>query len=314
LVPSSTGPSDPARVVALAHPERLARRRSLGSPVYLMANGTAVELPSGTGLGDHEWLAIAIADRRPGEKHGRIRLAAAADLRLATEIITVSTVDEVTWTGDITARRVQKLGAITLSEKPLPDPDPQDVQAALRIGIRTEGLDLLDWDPKLHARLTLLHRTMGNPWPAVDPDTIVSTLDLTPARNRRDLKKINPLRAMLPWPAATRLDELAPERVEVPSGSRIAIDYSGDRPVLAVRLQEVFGWRKAPAIADGRVTLLLHLLSPAGRPTAVTDDLESFWANGYPQVRAELRGRYPKHDWPADPAVATPRPRRRSPR
>jgi ATP-dependent helicase HrpB len=314
LVPQSTGQTDSARVVALAHPERLARRRSPGSPVYLMANGTAVELPTGTGLGDHEWLAIAIADRRPGEKHGRIRLAAAADLRLATEITPPSTVDEVTWNGDVTARRVQKLGAITLSEKPLAKPSPEDVQAALRTGIRTEGLELLDWDPKLYARLALLHRTLGDPWPAVDQDTILSTLDLTAARNRRELKKINPLRAMLPWPAATRLDELAPERVEVPSGSKIAVDYSGDRPVLAVRLQEAFGWRQAPAIADGRVTLLLHLLSPAGRPTAVTDDLESFWANGYPQVRAELRGRYPKHDWPADPANATPRPRRRNPR
>jgi ATP-dependent helicase HrpB len=314
LVPHSTGQTDPARVVALAHPERLARRRSPGSPVYLMANGTAVELPAGTGLGDHEWLAIAIADRRPGEKHGRIRLAAAADLRLATEISPPSTVDEITWNGDVTARRVQKLGAITLSEKPLANPSPEDVQAALRTGIRTEGLELLDWDPKLYARLALLHRTLGDPWPAVDQDAILSTLDLTAARNRRELKKINPLRAMLPWPAATRLDELAPERVEVPSGSKVAVDYSGDRPVLAVRLQEVFGWRQAPAIADGRVTLLLHLLSPAGRPTAVTDDLESFWANGYPQVRAELRGRYPKHDWPADPASATPRPRRRNPR
>ncbi|MBP2320528.1 ATP-dependent helicase HrpB [Kibdelosporangium banguiense] len=314
LVPHATGQSDPARVVALAHPERLARRRSSGSQVYLMANGTAVELPPASGLGDHEWLAIAIADRRPGEKHGRIRLAAAAEENLATEITPPSTVDEVIWTGDITARRVRKLGAIVLSEKPLADPDPEDVQAALRAGIRAEGLELLDWDPKLAARLALLHRALGDPWPAVDRDAITSTLDLTPARNRRELKKINPLRAMLPWPAATRLDELAPERVEVPSGSRIAVDYSGDRPVLAVRLQEIFGWRQAPVIADGQVTLLLHLLSPAGRPTAVTDDLESFWANGYPQVRAELRGRYPKHDWPADPASATPRPRRRNPR
>jgi ATP-dependent helicase HrpB len=106
---------------------------------------------------------------------------------------------------------------------------------------------------------------------------------------------------MLPWPQAARLDELVPERIELPSGKKIAVDYTGERPVLAVRLQEVFGWTDTPAIADGRIRVQLHLLSPAGRPAAVTDDLESFWTNGYPHVRAELRGRYPKHDWPVTP-------------
>jgi ATP-dependent helicase HrpB len=311
---SGTGDPDPALVVALAHPERLARRRTEGSPVYLMAGGTAVELPPGTGLGDREWLAVAIADRQPGSVHGRIRLAAGADLDLATSVTDVSTVDEVEWRGDVVARRVRRLGAITLSEKPLANPDPTDVQAALLAGVRAEGLRLLDWNESLHARLALLHRTLGEPWPAVDTEAILSTLDLSAARNRADLRKVNPLRALLPWPAAARLDELAPERIEIPSGSRITVDYSAERPVLAVRLQEIFGWTRAPLIADGKVTVLLHLLSPAGRPTAVTDDLESFWANGYPQVRAELRGRYPKHDWPADPATATPRSRRRTPR
>ncbi|MCE7008206.1 ATP-dependent helicase HrpB [Kibdelosporangium philippinense] len=314
MVPHTDAPSDPAKVVALAYPERLARRRAAESRVYLMASGTAVELPPGTGLDHREWLAIAIADRKPGEKHGRVRLAAAADLDLATEIIGLSEKDEVFWQGDVVARRTSRLGAITLTEKPLPNPAQTDVEAALRDAIRAEGLSILDWDPKLHARMALLHRALGEPWPAVDQESILSTVEVTGARNRKDLNKINPLRAMLPWPAATRLDELAPERIEVPSGSRIAVDYDGERPVLAVRLQEIFGWRQAPVIADGTVTVQLHLLTPAGRPTAVTDDLESFWANGYPQVRAELRGRYPKHDWPADPLTAIPRSRRRNPR
>jgi ATP-dependent helicase HrpB len=114
------------------------------------------------------------------------------------------------------------------------------------------------------------------------------------------------LRRLLPWPQAGRLDELAPERVTVPSGARVRVDYAGEQPVLAVRIQEVFGWRSAPRLADGRVPLLLHLLSPARRPVAVTADLESFWASGYPRVRAELRGRYPRHAWPEDPWTAPP--------
>jgi ATP-dependent helicase HrpB len=272
-------------------------------------------------LAEREWLAVAIADRRPGSVHGRIRLAASADLDLATEHGQVSTVDEVVWRdGDVVARTVRRIGAITLSERPLAHPDPEAVRAALLEGIRTEGVRLLGWNATataLRDRMNLLHNTLGDPWPAVDDEAILSTVDISGARTRADLARVkvtDALRHLLPWPQAAKLDELAPERIEVPSGSRIAVDYSGDRPVLAVRLQETFGWAQAPAVADGRVRVVLHLLSPAGRPTAVTDDLESFWVNGYPHVRAELRGRYPKHDWPADPATATPsrRPTRRS--
>ena len=111
------------------------------------------------------------------------------------------------------------------------------------------------------------------------------------------------LRALLPWPQAARLDELVPERIEVPSGSRVQVEYGacGERPVLAVRVQECFGWEETPRVVDGRVPVLLHLLSPARRPVAVTDDLRSFWAGPYQQVRREMRGRYPKHTWPEDP-------------
>jgi ATP-dependent helicase HrpB len=316
MVPNHTGRADPALVAALAYPERVARRRNPGSPVYLMAGGTAVELPSGTGLAEREWLAVAVADRQPGSVHGRIRLAAGADLDLATEAVGVSTVDEVVWRdGDVVARRVKRLGAITLAEQPLPNPDQSAVRAALLAGIREEGVRILHWTTTattLRARLDLLHRTLGDPWPAVDDDSLMSTVDLSGIRNRAGLAKVsvtNTLRALLPWPAAARLDELAPERIEVPSGKHFTVDYTGERPVLAMKLQEAFGWAQVPAIADGRVKVLLHLLSPAGRPAAVTDDLESFWTNGYPHVRAELRGRYPKHDWPV-----TPQSPRRSPR
>jgi ATP-dependent helicase HrpB len=132
---------------------------------------------------------------------------------------------------------------------------------------------------------------------------------LVSARRRADLARIDvhtALSRLLPWPAASRLDELAPDRLVVPSGARVRVDYSGDEPVLPVKLQETFGWTETPTIAGGRVPVLLHLLSPAGHPVAVTRDLETFWRNGYRQVRAELRGRYPKHPWPEDPTTAAP--------
>jgi len=142
-------------------------------------------------------------------------------------------------------------------------------------------------------------------------------LDLGSARRRADLAKLDVasgLRRLLPWSVAGRLDEVAPERLPVPSGSRVRVDYSDPQsPVLAVKVQEAFGWREAPRLADGRVPVLLHLLSPAGRPVAVTRDLASFWVQGYPQVRAELRGRYPRHPWPEDPTTAEPT-RRTNPR
>ncbi|MFJ7218638.1 ATP-dependent RNA helicase [Amycolatopsis sp. NPDC098790] len=301
---------DPALVVALAHPERLARRRPGTAPVYLMAGGTAAELPPGSGL-DSEWLAIAEATRDPGRVHGTIRLAAAADERLATRVGEVSEMDEVTWDGDVVARRVRKLGAITLSERPLRDANVHD---ALVTGLRENGLGLLKWSQdatRLRERMAFLHRVIGEPWPAVDETTLLSNvdswLDLSSARRKADLANINAgtaLKALLPWPEASKLDELAPDRLEVPSGSHIRVDYHGDQPVLAVKLQETFGWTETPTVAG--VPVVLHLLSPAGRPAAITADLGSFWTTGYPSVRADLRGRYPKHPWPEDPATAVP--------
>ncbi|WP_410572139.1 ATP-dependent RNA helicase [Amycolatopsis sp. cmx-4-61] len=302
--------ADPALVVALAHPERLAKRRPGGAPVYLMAGGTAAELPPGSGL-DAEWLAIAEATRDPGRVHGTIRLAAAADETLAVRTGPVSEVDEVTWDGDVVARRVRKLGAIVLSEKPLKNADVHD---ALVAGLQAEGLGLLKWTQdatRLRERMAFLHRVLGPPWPPVGDTALLSDvdswLDLGTARRKADLAAINAgtaLRALLPWPEAAKLDDLAPDRLEVPSGSHIRVDYRGDQPVLAVKLQETFGWTETPVLAG--VPVVLHLLSPAGRPAAITADLASFWTSGYPAVRADLRGRYPKHPWPEDPAGAVP--------
>ncbi|MFD4252878.1 ATP-dependent helicase HrpB [Amycolatopsis thermoflava] len=313
LVPGGPDAPDPALVVALAHPERLARRRGPDSPVYLMAGGTAAELPAGGGLGDAEWLAVAEATRDPGRAHGVIRLAARVDEELAVRAAPnlVTEHDDVSWNGDVVARRVRRLGAIVLRDRPLRDPDPALVREALLTGLR-DG-NVLTWPAeaeRLRARIAFLHDVLGDPWPAVDDAALLSRVDewlepeLSRARRRADLARIDTasaLRRLLPWPEAGRLDELAPDRIEVPSGARLRLDYSTGRPVLAVKLQLAFGWRETPKVADGRVPVVLHLLSPAGRPAAVTGDLESFWANGYPAVRAELRGRYPKHAWPADP-------------
>lgn len=308
-------------VVALAHPDRIARKRSAGSS-YVMTGGTGAafdrRVPSP--LAGLEWLAVGDADRRSGEREARIRAAAplTEDLALEAAGSLWTEVDDVTWSdGRVLARRRTMLGAIELAAVPIKNPPTETVTAAIGEALEREGIDLLTWSEAataLRTRLDFLHRALGDPWPDVSDEALTTNLDawlgpqLARVRSAQDLRRIDvtaALRALLPWPEAARLDELAPERVEVPSGSNVWIDYSQEQPVLAVRLQEVFGWSEAPALADGRVPLLLHLLSPARRPAAVTADLDSFWDNGYPGVRADLRGRYPKHAWPDDPRSAT---------
>ncbi|MEU5878951.1 ATP-dependent helicase HrpB [Spirillospora sp. NPDC047279] len=313
-------------VVALAFPERVARVRPGGG--YLMASGTgAALLGEGSGLATAraEWLAIAVADRPAGAASARVRQAVVIDEDLARLAAAPLRHDEeeVAWRdGDVTARRVERLGAIELNARPLARPRPDLVRAALVTGLREEGLALLTWTPAataLRERLAFCRHALGDPWPDVDDAALLDhALDWMPAnaRRRADLARIDlvgALRGLLPWECAARLDEMAPERVEVPSGSRVRVDYSGERPVLAVKLQELFGWQEAPRLAGGRVPLVVHLLSPAGRPAAVTADLASFWREGYKAVRAELRGRYPRHPWPEDPAQA-PATRRPNPR
>jgi ATP-dependent helicase HrpB len=311
-------------VVGLAFPERLARRRAAGGSdgtTYLMAGGTGAELAPGSGLAGSPWLAVAVADRAPGRRDARVRLAVAVDEETARDAgaTLLAAGDEVVWAdGDVRARRVERLGAIVLTERPAERPDPAAVAAALQDGLRREGLQLLRWSPAARAlrqRLAASRSGLGEPWPDVGDEALLAALDLSAARSRADLQRLDlvaALRALVPWPQAGRLDEVAPERVEVPSGSRPRIDYTDpDAPALPVRVQEVFGWRAAPLVA-GR-PLRLHLLSPAGRVVAVTSDLASFWTTGYPGVRAELRGRYPRHAWPDDPAAAQPR-RRPAPR
>ncbi|MGI5163327.1 ATP-dependent helicase HrpB [Spirillospora sp. CA-253888] len=333
LAPAGTGPKAPTgpddatvgRVVALAFPERVARARGGGG--YLMASGTGAELRDGSALAGARagWLAVASADRPAGSASARVRQAVVIDEDIAREAAAplLRREEEVAWRdGDVAARRVERLGAIELSARPLERPDPALVAAAVADGLRAAGPSLLTWTPAavaLRERLDFCHRALGDPWPAVDDEALAARAGewASGARRRADLAKIDvvsALRGLLPWECASKLEEMAPERVEVPSGSRVRVDYSGERPVLAVKLQELFGWDAAPRLAGGRVPLVVHLLSPAGRPAAVTADLASFWREGYRAVRAELRGRYPRHPWPEDPtqAVATRRTNRRS--
>ncbi|MEW2415933.1 ATP-dependent helicase C-terminal domain-containing protein [Streptomyces sp. NPDC046866] len=309
-------------VAALAFPERVARRRGPGQ--YLMASGTGAGLAEGSRLGDAPWLAVAVADRGTGagSADARIRLAAVLDEQtaLAAAEHLRTSAEEVHWeAGDVVARAADRLGAIPLRTRPLPSPAPALVRAALLEGLAAEGpAALLRWPPDavaLRERLAFLHRTLGTPWPDVSDEALLARPEdwlepeLSTARRRADLARLDAgqaLRRLLPWATgeAARLDELAPERIEVPSGSRIRLDYSADQPVLAVKLQELFGLAETPRVAG--VPVLVHLLSPAGRPAAVTADLASFWQGGYRAVRAELRGRYPRHPWPEDPSTAEP--------
>ncbi|MCT9142010.1 ATP-dependent helicase HrpB [Streptomyces violarus] len=306
-------------VAALAFPERVAK---VDGGSCLMVSGTRAEVGEGSGLRGAGWVAVAVADRPVGKGHARVQSGAVVDegtARLAAGAL-LDERDEVCWDGgDVVARRVERLGAVELAVRSLKDADLGLVRAALVDGLRREGLGLLRWSADadvLRQRLAFLRLHLGEPWPDVCDDALHARVEewlepeLSRARRRADLARIDAgqaLARLLPWAsgAAGRLDELAPERMAVPSGSKIRIDYSRpEQPVLAVKLQEMFGLHESPRVAG--VPLLVHLLSPAGRPAAVTADLASFWRDGYKGVRAELRGRYPKHPWPEDPAGAEP--------
>ncbi len=322
-------------VAALAHPGRIARRVDDG-PTYLLASATRAALPAGSPLRHQEWLVVADVARADGRVAAGtgavIRLAAALtreEAETAGSGLLVQEVRADLGEGRVTAREVVALGAIELSSTPVRADAATGAEAVGR-ALAARGLDLLQWSAAadgLRRRLAALHHHLGDPWPDVSDAALTARLDewLGPELQRiatgtpvGRIDLTDPLRRLLPWPEATRLDELAPERLPVPSGSSAAItwpphDDPSAAPVLAVKLQECFGLAETPRLVDGRVPVLFHLLSPARRPLAVTDDLASFWSGPYAQVRAEMRGRYPKHPWPEDPwtAPATSRVKRR---
>jgi len=320
--PSATG-----FVVALAFPDRVARRVPGSAERYLLSSGTRAGLPAGSRLSGHEWLAVAEVSRAEGHDAAGtgavIRSAApltAEAAEAAARQLLSDTVEAAFGQGKVTARRERRLGAIVLSSTPV-RPTAAEGRTAVSRALERAGLQVIGWSPAadaLRRRLALLHRELGEPWPDMSEPALLSRLDewlapeleaLAAGAPTSGIGLAEPLRRLLPWPEAARLGELAPETLAVPSGSRIRIDYpdAGDddgRPVVAVKLQECFGWDQTPRLVDGQVPVLFHLLSPARRPLAVTDDLASFWAGPYAQVRAEMRGRYPKHPWPEDPWTA----------
>ncbi|MDQ0821238.1 ATP-dependent helicase HrpB [Arthrobacter sp. V4I6] len=315
-------------VVALAFPDRVARRVPGDGPErYLLSSGTRAGLPAGSSLSGHEWLAVAEVSRAQGwDAAGTgavIRSAAplTADTAEAAagQLLTDAVAARFSQ-GKVTARRERRLGAIVLSSTPV-RPSAEEGRPAVAAALERDGLGAIGWSTAadaLRRRLSLLHRELGDPWPDVSEPALLARLQewlapeleaLAGGAATAGIDLAEPLRRLLPWPAASRLDELAPERLEVPSGSRIRIDYpdvgdAGGRPVVAVKLQECFGWDRTPRLVGGAVPVLFHLLSPARRPLAVTDDLASFWSGTYAQVRAEMRGRYPRHPWPEDPWTA----------
>lgn len=313
-------------VLALGFPDRIGRARPVradgaGRGEVLLANGRGAFLEPTDPLAAAGWLVVAELDGQANRS--RVYEAAAvaeADIRaVAADAITTET--EVGWddrAGDVVARSVERLGAITLTERPVDDASPEALAAALVDGIRSEGAALLPWDDdarRLQARLSFLHRLDPDRWPDVADATLVAESDdrigpmLVGMRRRRDLRSLDlreVLQAGLDWRDRNAIDDLAPERLPVPSGNRHRVDYTVDPPVLAVKLQEVFGATETPTVGGGRVPVVLHLLSPAGRPLQVTQDLPSFWRGAYAEVRADMRGRYPKHPWPEDPLTAAP--------
>lgn len=310
-------------LLANAYPDRIAKRR--GGTTYQLANGRSACLDPDDTLLSCEWLAVAELGGRAGSAEDRIYTAAALEPTLLDQALAAQLheQDSVAWDDSrLVAQRSVQLGAISVKTKPLASVSVAQREAAFLAMLKRRGLDVLPWTEQLRqwqARVLLMHNLetgkADNPWPDVSDAHLLDRAEswLLPWLDKRDslaqLQKLDLaslLHALLPWAQQQALDAQAPQRIQVPSGSQIKIDYSQNPPVLAVKLQEMFSCAGTPRIANGRVTLLLHLLSPARRPLQVTQDLEGFWRGSYNEVKKEMKGRYPKHPWPDDPISAAP--------
>jgi ATP-dependent helicase HrpB len=321
----SQSPADDDAVgllIGLAFPDRLARRRATGTR-FVLASGGGAGLNTHDPLGRETFLAIAELDVVVGNADARIGMAAPLDLVDIETILGDRLVweDEVRWdrrTRDVVATRQRRFGSLVVEEDHRATPSAGLATAALVEGIRTEGIKLLhlsDDTQRWRERVVVCRRHLGDSWPDVSDKILLENLStwlgplLTGCTKRSDLARVDTnsaVRSLLPWPLSREIDELAPTHLTVPSGSRIALNYGAEVPTMAVKLQEMFGLSQSPQLAGGRIPLVIHLLSPARRPLQVTADLASFWSTGYPSLRAEMRGKYPRHPWPEDPTTATP--------
>ncbi|MDT8424279.1 MAG: ATP-dependent helicase HrpB [Desulfuromonadales bacterium] len=312
-----------ARLLAGAWPDRIGRRRPAADNRYLLANGRGATLRSGSAPPGSEWLVAIDCVGRPGAED-EIRLAVPLERKVIEELYPAALAwrREVIWderAERVVAREVRRLWALVFQERPIKALAEERSAAALD-GLRTLGLGVLNWNApaqRLRARLAFLQRSAAQEgWPPIDDAALLDTASswlaplLDTVGTRVDFAKVDLVAALnrrLNWQQRAELKRLAPERITVPSGAVIRLDYPPDgAPVLAVKLQEMFGAIDTPCIVAGRQPVVLHLLSPAGRPLQVTQDLRTFWKDVYPAIKKEMKGRYPKHPWPDDPWLAVP--------
>lgn len=311
-------------LLARAFADRIARRRGQEGR-YQLANGMGAMLDADDASGRHEWLIAPLLLQGSASPDARILLALPLDIeslmQACPELLQQS--DTIEWDetqGTLKALRRSRIGQLTVKVQPLAKPSEEELHQAMLNGIRDKGLSVLNWTPEAEQfRLRLQCAANWLPeydWPAVDEDSLLASLEtwllphMSGVHSLRALKALNvgqALRGLLDWSMLQRLDSELPAHYTVPTGSRIAIRYHEDNPpVLAIRMQEMFGEAKNPTIAQGRVPLVLELLSPAQRPLQVTSDLSAFWQGSYREVQKEMKGRYPKHVWPDDPANTAP--------
>ncbi len=312
--------SMPGALLLHAFPDRIALQRG-GRGRFVMANGRGGEVPETERLAGAEMIVVADLTGQAGKQ----RILAAAEIDRAT--VKAELFDKIVRedqcifdraSRQVRARRVVRLGAMILEEAPLKRPSGPKAAQALAEGVRQLGLQVIPFSreaAQLRDRIGFLHRSIGAPWPDTSDDALLASLDtwFTPLQeNTRGIDDITAaslqdgLMALVPYDVQRDIGKLVPTHFEAPTGQRHPIRYDGDEPVLAIRVQELFGLKQHPAVAGGRLPLLLELVSPAQRPIQTTRDLPGFWAGSWRDVRADMRGRYPRHPWPEDPAEAMP--------
>ena len=322
------GIEDIGWAMAKAFPERIAKRHAAqeGIAVFKLANGRAAHLDMSEPLAHYQWIVVADAGGHKGTKQDRIFLGAPLNEEVFSSVLADRVTPHVVAQWDEKKQRFiaetqHRIGKLIIASEPIRDLPPNVKATALTELVRQKGLSILHWSEsaqQLCAKVHYLRERYGEPWPDLSDEGLLHRLEqwLTPAledqttpsiNTLNDFKKIaiDPLIAQqLPWPLPQQLKILLPERVLVPSGREVVVDYMQNPPVLAVKLQEMFGCQTTPTVMNDELKLMLHLLSPAKRPLQVTQDLGAFWQNGYDSVKKEMRGRYPKHPWPDDPLAA----------